>query len=271
MVYVAFMLALALLLWLGHWQWRRGMEKVAIESALEETDERGGQYTTLDSVPPNWQALAYQRVQLRGAWRLDAVFLLANRVRFGQLGFEVFSPFQLAADNAVLLINRGWIPAPRGTAVQSTSSNLQSANRESTAKNDLVTDMTADLQAALIDLKTTAPALAEPRGRVYLPEPGFTLGEAYRHQAGWPKIIQYVDLAALAAPLGSVLQPAAMALTAEQAGAFAPLWHEGWQKRAFRSSRHFGYAAQWWGLAVVWLVFGGIWQRMARRAAGGRR
>ena len=186
--------------------------------------DSANQYSTIDRAPPNWSDFAYRRVRLQGRWLDDRNFLLANRIHNGRPGHEVLTPFQLR-DGAVLLINRGWIATE--------------------AKPNPASPGT------------------EARGQLYLPQKGFTLGAPWHApppgQAQWPKVIQYFDAPALSAALGITLQPAALALDPDHSAAFTPIW----QPYIITATRHFAYAAQWWGLAATLLVFGVIWRRRA--------
>ncbi len=234
-VYLTFFICLALLLSLGGWQWRRGVEKAAIERLLASEQNH---YTTIDRAPQNWADLAYRRVRLDGDWLTGAVFLMANRSHRGRPGYEVFSPYRLAGDDATLLVNRGWIDPATASASDALATGLHHQ--------------------------------AEVRGQLYLPQKGFTLGPAYidspsdspNARPKWPMVIQYFDAPALSAALGAPLTPAVVVLESSHPGAFEPNWHA----RAFHSARHFGYAAQWWGLAATLIVFGFIWRRQATRA-----
>lgn len=240
-VYGVFFMSLLLLLSLGGWQWRRGAEKAAIETLLEETspdgrrDQHTTQYITLDRAPPNWSEMAYRQVRLEGRWLGARIFLLDNRIHRGRAGYEVFSPFQLAGDRATLLVNRGWVERAEASAIDALTAGL--------------------------------PGMAAPGGRLYLPKKGFTLGPAYigspRAQPGQSKVIQYFDAPALSAALGTALQPAVVALDPGHPGAFAPIW----RAHVMTSTRHFGYAVQWWGLAATLMVFGVIWRRRSTRSS----
>ena len=107
-------------------------------------------------------------------------------------------------------------------------------------------------------------------GQLYLPKKGFTLGRAYNEQPdappAWPRVIQYFDAPALSAALGTALQPAALALDSNHPAAFARIW----QAYTMTATRHYAYAAQWWGLAITLIVFGIIWRRQSTRSTGGR-
>ena len=237
-VYVVFFLSLSLLLALGGWQCHRGFEKAAIEKLLERS---ANQYITVDRAPPNWSALAYRRVRLAGNWIDDKHFLLANRVHRGQVGHEVFSAFRLADDDSVMLINRGWVG--RDFWNENSAIDVFQKNLNTERQNPLAI-----------------------RGQLYVPQRGFTLGAAYRAQEGWPKVIQYLDVAEMETPLGIALQPAALALDSNHPAVFTSIWRAG----AMSATRHFAYAAQWWGLALTLIVFGVIWRRQSIRSTGAR-
>ena len=251
-VYVVFFLSLSLLLSLGGWQWHRGLEKAAIEKLLgAQKNPPKNQYTTIDRAPPNWSALAYRQVRLEGDWWTGRVFLLANRTHRGRLGYEVFSPFQLAGDGATLLVNRGWIDRA--------DVSVTDASATDTLTMPPTTPST-----------TGTPEHAGAKGQLYLPKKGFTLGPAYNAQPdappAWPKVIQYFDAAALSAALGTALQPAALVLDSNHPAAFARIW----QAYTMTATRHYAYAAQWWGLAITLIVFGIIWRRQSAYSTGER-
>ncbi|MDD9823116.1 MAG: SURF1 family protein [Gammaproteobacteria bacterium] len=260
-VYVMFFAALALLLALGNWQWRRGADKAAIEAELQRA---GDDSITLQRAPPDWNAIAWRRAQLKGAWVAGADFLLANRVHHGRAGFEVFSAFELAGDGSRLLVNRGWVDAATvdsGVGIAATPAGraaLHDAGDAGDAGD--VGDAPANAGAAV----DAAPAI---RGRLYLPQKGFTLGPAHDPAAARPgglEVFQYFDADAMSAVFGGELQPAVVALDAAHPAAFRRIW----RAAATPAARHVGYAVQWWGLAVTLLVFGVVWRR---RAVRGRR
>ena len=198
-----------------------GNRKSAIEAVLESANDH---YITIDRTPPDWSELAWRQVRLQGRWQQDATFLMANRIHQGQLGYEAYTPFQLAGDQTILLVNRGWI------------------------------DQTAATQLPQTDQPTP------PSGRLHIPQKGFTLGAAYREQPSWPKVAQYFDAPALSAALGNELQPAVVALNRDHPAALTPIW----QPRTTPAARHFAYAVQWWSLAMTLAIFGLIWHRRAR-------
>lgn len=96
---------LALLtLQLGHWQTRRAAEKAALQA--EYFAPARSQAQALGPRPP----AEWQTVELRGEWLADRSILLDNRVHDGRAGYHVFTPLQVTAPAARVLVNRGWIP-----------------------------------------------------------------------------------------------------------------------------------------------------------------
>ena len=227
--YIMFFASLSLLLALGGWQWRRGLDKAAIE-AVENSSNQIAAPIIVAHRPPDWAALAYRQVQLQGAW-LGRDFLLANRVYRAQAGYEVFGAFQLA-DRSVLLVNRGWVADPadvsRPTSTQ-VSGQLYLPQRGFT------------LGAAITDTKTW------PRITQYLDLPAMSAALA-------PSLDMPLDMP-LDTPPDINLQPAVIVIAVDHPDALIRIW----RAVSMTASRHYAYAVQWWGLAAVLSVFGYIW------------
>ncbi|MGR3913235.1 MAG: SURF1 family protein [Gammaproteobacteria bacterium] len=223
--YGLFFICLSLLLSLGIWQGRRGLEKAADERARASPH-----YITLERAPPDWRGIEHRRVRMRGDW-LAPVFLLDNRVHRGRLGYEVLALFQLAGDRAMLLVNRGWVgraDAPGVAAVRA---------------------------PAHVMGELRLPEKGFTLGPAYRAQPGWPKVIQYFDAAALSAVLARED------GVDSALQPAVLALDAAHPAAFARIS----RPREFGAARHFGYAVQWWGLAATLLVFGVIWRRRATR------
>ncbi|MEZ5476159.1 MAG: SURF1 family protein [Thiolinea sp.] len=218
---VAYCLALLVLLALGTWQIQRGLHKYDVLS-LVNTELK--EYQVLTKLPADWQTLDYQKVGLLGDWQAEHTFLLDNRVYQGQVGYEVLTPFQLEGGEW-LLVNRGWVPRQQA-------------------------------QQGL-----PPPTQREVAGRLYQPDKGYTIGDALSAEQlasqAWPKITLYWDQELLAAALGHTLLPAVLVLDEQHPDGFVRIW----QPVVISPERHYAYALQWYGLAVVWIIFGVIWYR----------
>ena len=212
---------MTILLGLGTWQLMRGMEKAAIEEKFQS--EAGTM--DIDRAPVSWSSLDYHSARVSGQWLPGREFLLENRIYQGEPGYEVLVPYRLSGDNAVLLVNRGWM-------------SLDAVERSG-----------------------IAPASAEsPTGVLYRPQTGFTLGDTVSGPRVWPQAVLYLDLPSLSQRLGMQLEPVVLVLEQGHPASFQPLW----RPTSIPASRHYGYAAQWWGLGLTLLVFGVIWRRKVK-------
>ena len=69
---------------------------------------------------------------------------------------------------------------------------------------------------------------------------------------GWPKLVQELSFQQALRDLSPEYnpQPAVIQLSAGSPGAFEPIW----KPTIFKAARHYGYAVQWFGLALVLLI-----------------
>lgn len=49
----------------------------------------------------------------RGRWRAEKTLFVDNKIHRSRPGYHVLTPLQLSGSEVVVLVNRGWIPAPR--------------------------------------------------------------------------------------------------------------------------------------------------------------
>ena len=105
---------LMLLVGLGVWQLERLEWK---EELIAERMERGAAppISIVDVPTFGWKPLEHRLVNFRGRYLHNREMLVWNKVRQGQTGFDLITPFVLAGGGHVL-VNRGWVPRawPRG-------------------------------------------------------------------------------------------------------------------------------------------------------------
>lgn len=196
------------------------------KSALAEQLARPQTPAVICARPASWQPLQYRELSLCGRWQTARSFLLDNRIHNGRLGYEVFSPFELT--DATLLVNRGWV--------------------------DKMTVLDGRFDVHLPDTMTTIS------GQLARPQRGFTLGTAYIPPIQWPLVIQYLDYAVLTELSEVALTRAVLVLPSTADARLTRIW----QPFVVTAARHYAYCVQWWGLAVVMLIFGYIWRRPPR-------
>ena len=99
---------------MGRWQLGRAAQKEAItqaradQAALAVLDGR-----TLAALEPGSAApepLLYRRLALQGQWLGEHTVYLDNRQMHGRPGFYVLTPLRLQGTDAVVLVQRGWVP-----------------------------------------------------------------------------------------------------------------------------------------------------------------
>jgi surfeit locus 1 family protein len=58
-------------------------------------------------------ALKLRTLTLRGTWLSEKTIFLDNKIRRRWVGYHVLTPLQLEGSSLVVLVNRGWVQAPR--------------------------------------------------------------------------------------------------------------------------------------------------------------
>jgi surfeit locus 1 family protein len=214
---LATLVLLAVFVSLGRWQWHRGEDKQLAwaEYERESASPPVDAPSDLDGAP------RYQVIRMRGRFDGAHQFLLDNRSFKGQPGYEVLTPFVLT-DGRRVLVNRGWLPF--------------------LGYRDRLPDV-------------SIPRDPEPdvlvQGRLAeLPSPGLASGRAPpTNDATWPKLTSFPTHEELEAALHAKLARRIVLMTGPGEG-----YVREWSPPGLSPDRHFSYAIQWWGFALVLLV-----------------
>lgn len=195
------------------WQISRGLEKLEAREAWGEP----GTFSTYyggDDVRP------YQPLQATGRWDGEHQFLLDNIILNSRYGYYVVTPLEIADDEPLLLVNRGWME-----------------------KTGLQPDpVLLEQRLALPPTRVTV------RGRAgSLPKPGMRLGEAIPASAEWPKTAVYPTTDDAAAALGREVRPFVLLMDPHDDDGFA----RHWVPEEMGPGKHFGYALQWFAMGAV--------------------
>ena len=157
----------------------------------------------------------YRNVVLEGKY-LENIFFLDNRIHNGKPGLKVFSPFETTNNNLVL-VSRGWIEL------------------EDRSKLPLI---------------NTTKNVLKIQGVLRPESQDFVLKNEEMNSRNNPILLQTINLSELSNFLGKPLSPYILELSELSESAFVKTW----QPINLSSFRHFGYAVQWFGLAVVLIV-----------------
>lgn len=210
---LAALAAMILFSLLGLWQIGRAHEKEAIQARFDA--RREAPPLSLAGRLPDTDSLRFRQARVTGRYDPDLTLLVDNQVLDGRPGFYVVSPLRVAGSARWVLVNRGWVP--------------MGPSREQ------------------------LPAVPPPQGTVtvrgYLSNPSrppLELGEpAVLHRG--EQIVQAIRPARVGALLGGPVLP----LELRQQGSAEPQLRKKWFIVNMTPGRHYGYAVQWFALALV--------------------
>lgn len=200
---------------LGRWQWHRGEAKQAVWAEYA----RASAAARLNSRAFD-DLERFARIEVTGHFEPWHQFLLDNISHAGQPGYEVLTPFVLL-DGRRILVNRGWVPF-------------------------------SGYRDRLPDVSLRDPGELMITARIdELPSGGLASGHAAPEAgSGWPKLTSFPTQGDLETALGTKLQRRILLLDAGNPHGYV----REWTPPGMPPDRHFSYAIQWWGFAVVLLV-----------------
>jgi surfeit locus 1 family protein len=205
------------------------LDRAAEKASLQRLFDADAGYTPLSD---EMSVVDYQRISASGRFLGDRHFLIDNMILNSRLGYFVITPFEYASDKPLLMVNRGWVAA--GT------------------------------DRSLPTLMPLPAADTEVRGRVgHLPRVGIRSRDAVSPSPGWPKLATYPELSDLSQALGRELLPFILLLDPHDADALIRQW----QPQGRGPAMHYGYAFQWFAMAIT-VVSILIWQFRKRRDRG---
>jgi len=168
----------------------------------------------------------FSTIDANGHYDTDRHILLDNQIWQGRAGVYVFTPFYTSEGTAIL-VNRGWLP--------------------------------------LAPDRKVMPEIPTPQHKIVLkgilntpPVPGRILGSADQlRQEQWPQLVTYLNLSDISNSLGAPLENWVIQLSRSEPHGFAG---RDWKPVFLSSSRHQGYAFQWFALVascvVMWVFIG---------------
>ena len=200
---------------LGYWQLDRAAYKAAIVDKFESRMAGLPQKLNPDD---DVSDIEFRPLILEGEYDLEHSFYLDNQLHRGIAGYNILTPFRLANDDRILLIDRGWVAL--------------GASRE-------------QLPEAKVPLvQGTATGIAS------FPESiGYRMGEI-NLSGQWPEVIPFIDPEALQAQFSPALMPFVLRLSPDQEGHYIRAWKPVWALP--EKSR--AYAVQWFSFAGLALA-----------------
>jgi cytochrome oxidase assembly protein ShyY1 len=203
--------AVALFVSLGMWQVRRGLAKEGLQANLAD---RSAQPVILSAALGPPQGLQLHRAQATGRYLADRQLLQDGQSHQHRPGYHVWTPLLLPDESAVM-VDRGWVPADR-------------SGFDGTAPEGVIT-VTGFWRA--------------------LPEPGIRLAQTRNCTAAtqFPAIVLYPTPAEVECLMQRPVVGGLLLLDPEVPGGFVREWTD----FGFPPQRHYGYAFQWFALALA--------------------
>lgn len=215
--WAVFLSALALLLWLGTWQVQRGQAKA--DMLAERAAARQAEALPLPGDDVSAESLYGRAVEARGRYDGERQILLDNQVWRGRVGFRVWTPLRLTGGRLVL-VDRGWVPPGP--------------------------DRSHPPRPTAPDREVTVRGLWRdwPRPGIRMDAPDVCA------QEGWPRMLNYPSYEQVACQYEAPVVDGLLLLAEDLPGGFARDWND----LGPPPLRHYGYAAQWYALALALAV-----------------
>jgi len=214
---IAVLVLLPLLLRLGMWQLERAQEKREIIAA---------QHAKL-ALPPldinqsrqDVSNLQYHHLKVTGTFDPKYQVFIDNKVQQEKAGYEVVTPMRIGNTEQYVLVDRGWVP--------------MGATR-------------ADLPV----IKSPTKVISIVGIAKYNTKDVVSFGDANRSNQGWPAVVRWVDIKALAQETKLDLMPFMLLLDPESDYGYV----RDWKFINMPPEKHISYAVQWFAMAIALMV-----------------
>ena len=211
------LLVFSLLIKLGIWQSNRAIEKEQRLTRIEALTRSEPQDLSvlLKKMDNNELMLNDIPVRLKGRFEPDILFLLDNQPNQRKLGYKVYQVFN--HNELKVLVNLGWVAG--------------SVNRKELP----------DIEALEGDFEFV--------GNIRYIDIGVMLTEQVFDQVSWPLRVQQIEINKFSRLINTQLLPFAVFLDKKEAVGY----EKNWQPVVMPPEKHWGYAFQWFSLAIAWL------------------
>ena len=201
---------------LGVWQLKRADQKSLLLKTYTSRTQQAP-LTAQDLIHPN--DLRFHRAQLEGKFDTQHSFLLDNKTFHGQIGYQVYTPFQAKGLKTLILVDRGFIPLG--------------------ARRDVLPMLRTPTETIVIT------------GLLNTPPTYVALGEMREsRETRWPLRVEFINLEQIKALMTHSFSPYIITLAPNHPAAYAIEW----QAVIMGPERHRGYAVQWFALSLTLLI-----------------
>ena len=222
---IIFLSCISLFISLGFWQLDRASEKENIvkifkERQLSPVSEL--KFFSKDSLEKKY----YKNYKIRGRY-INKTFLIDNKIKDKQLGFNVITPFKLSSSGEIIIVDRGWIS--------------MIGERKDIDKN-----------FNFLDNQNLENSVQEINGYIYPREKSYTIGEISSNKS-WPRLLQAINFDEIKNSIEDndmFISGVVFRLNSDNKFGF----NREWKIVFMDSNKHIGYAFQWFSMAAALVI-----------------
>lgn len=214
---IAVLILLPLLIRLGFWQIARANEKRAI--IAEQKAKMALPPRHIDRPLANAEGLQFHRLQIDGKFLDKYQIFIDNKIHQNQAGYDVVTPMRIGVSRQYVLVDRGWVPMGKS-------------------------------RADLPKINTPHHAVSIVGIAKYHTKDVVSFGDGNRSNKGWPAVVRWVDIKAIAKETKLDLVPFMLLLDPESR--FGYVRH--WKFINMPPAKHMSYAVQWFAMAIALVV-----------------
>jgi len=196
------------------------LDRANQKNEMRNAFENPSSYVNVADAP---EPTLFTAIEATGRYQPDTQILIDNVIVDGRLGYYVISPLEYSRRAPLLLVNRGWLEKQPG--------------------GQPLPDMAVPEETLTVRGKS---------GR--LPRVGIRPGEAFADPKGWPRIGVWPTADEISTELGRDVKPYVLLLDADQQSGFVRRW----EPQQSGALTHYGYAFQWFAMAIAVLTIG-VW------------
>lgn len=211
------LLLLPILIRLGFWQISRAQEKREIIASQHERMALPPEVITASMTKR--ADLQYRRLQVTGKFIDKFQIFIDNKISRDRVGYDVVTPLQIGDSSRYVLVNRGWVPMGQSRA------DLPRVNTPQTS--------------------VTITGIAKFNTKDVV-----SFGDANRSNSGWPAVVRWVDIKALAQETKLKFVPFMLLLEPDSNYGFV----RHWKFINMPPAKHMSYAVQWFAMALVLVI-----------------
>lgn len=213
---IAVLVLLPVLVKLGFWQLARANEKREI--IAERNAKMAMPPRLIDHQLANARGLQFHHLQIRGRFFTKYQVFIDNKIHQDEVGYDVVTPLRIANSQQYVLVNRGWVPMLKSRTLPK----VQTPQQELTV-----------VGIARYDTRDVA-----------------SFGVSNRSNTGWPALVRWVDIKAIAKQSKLNLLPFMLLLDPKSQYGYV----REWKFINMPPAKHIAYAVQWFAMALALVV-----------------